>query len=214
MNSPLRRFSVVSLLAAGLLSLSGCQTPRDAKYIESGGASTVVTLDQINIQDWNRAADAMVASLLSSGVLERVPEQPAVLAISRIVNNTQQQVDTDSLTKKIRVALNQSGKVITTTTLGLGGKVEDPLAKESAEMAAMMAGHTNGVSTLGVRNTHGALHWGRSAGWQGEAGDVHLPALAHDGEGRPRRVGRGEADHQAGHPFIGGLVAPGGVRPD
>jgi PBP1b-binding outer membrane lipoprotein LpoB len=56
------------------------------------------------------------------------------------VNNTQQQVDTDSLTKKIRVALNQSGKVITTTTLGLGGKVEDPLAKESAEMAAMMAG--------------------------------------------------------------------------
>jgi|688.fasta_scaffold126167_3 uncharacterized protein (TIGR02722 family) len=140
MSSPLLRSSAVALLGAGALLLSGCQTPRDAKYIESGGASTVVTLDQINIQDWNRAADAMVASLLSSGVLERVPEQPAVLAISRIVNNTQQQVDTDSLTKKIRVALNQSGKVITTTTLGLGGKVEDPLAKESAEMAAMLAG--------------------------------------------------------------------------
>jgi uncharacterized protein (TIGR02722 family) len=58
-----------------------------------------------------------------------VPTPPAVLAISRIINNTGQQIDTDLLTKKIRVALLNSGKAQTTTTLGLGGTAEDPMAK-------------------------------------------------------------------------------------
>ena len=62
------------------------------------------------------------------------------MAISRIINNTQTQIDTDSLTKKIRVALNQSGKVVTTTTMGLGGNAEDPMAKEAAQMNAMLNG--------------------------------------------------------------------------
>jgi len=133
----------VLLAAAAALPLAvvftGCETS-EARYVDSKGPETIVSLDQINIQDWNRAAEQMVASLLASGVLERAPEQPAIMAISRIVNNTQQQVDTDMLTKKIRVALNQSGKVVTTTTIGLGGKAEDPLAKDSGDMQAFMSG--------------------------------------------------------------------------
>ena len=42
----------------------------------------------------------MIKSLLASGALDKAPKQPAVLAISRIVNNTTQQIDTDMLTKK------------------------------------------------------------------------------------------------------------------
>ncbi|HRE80309.1 MAG TPA: penicillin-binding protein activator LpoB [Opitutaceae bacterium] len=137
MNARTLVISAAALPAA--LFLGGCETT-DARYVDSKGTSTIVSLDQIDIQDWNKAADEMVASLLASGVLERAPEQPAVLAISRIVNNTQQQVDTDSLTRKIRIALNQSGKTLTTTTLGLGGKAEDPLAKDAAEMQAMLGG--------------------------------------------------------------------------
>jgi uncharacterized protein (TIGR02722 family) len=121
------------------LLLTGCETT-DAKYIDPKGTSNVVTLNQINAQDWDTAAEAAVKSLLASGVLERSPEQPAIMAVSRIVNNTQQQVDTDSLSKKIRVALSTTGKVVTTTTLGLGGKAEDQMAKEAAEMAAMLGG--------------------------------------------------------------------------
>ena len=52
-----------------------------------------------------------------------------MLAISRIVNNTGQQIDTDLLVKKIRVAVLNSGKAQTTTTMGLGGTAEDPMAK-------------------------------------------------------------------------------------
>jgi PBP1b-binding outer membrane lipoprotein LpoB len=50
------------------------------------------------------------------------------------------QIDVDSLVKKIRVSLNQSGKILTTTTVGLGGKAEDPLAKETSEYAQFMSG--------------------------------------------------------------------------
>lgn len=142
MQSFLKPLSAIAVISALSLT-SGCQTTGGARYVDSGSNRTVVSLDQINIQDWDRAADDLVSSLLSSGVLERAPQQPAILAISRIVNNTQQIVDTDHLTRKIRVALNQTGKVVTTTTIGLGGRVEDPLAAEAAQMQAFMGGGTH-----------------------------------------------------------------------
>lgn len=131
---------LTTALAAAALLATGCATNQNARYIDSKGPETVVSLNQINIQDWNMAADKLVASLLASGVLERAPELPAVMAVSRIRNNTQQQVDTDSLTKKIRIALNQTGKVVTTTTLGPDGKVEDAMAADVGAMNAFMAG--------------------------------------------------------------------------
>jgi uncharacterized protein (TIGR02722 family) len=126
--------------AAIALLATGCATKNDAKYVDSQGPNTIVSLNQINIQDWNNAADKLVTSLLASGVLEKAPELPAVMAVSRIRNNTQQQVDTDNLTKKIRIALNQTGKVVTTTTLGPDGKVEDAMAADVGAMGAFMAG--------------------------------------------------------------------------
>ena len=104
--------------------IAGCGTP--GHYVETGGRENIVSVNDVNIQDFISAGNAMTASLLSSGVLDRVPKPPAILAMSRIVNNTGQQIDTDLLTKRIRVALLQSGKAVTTTTFG---QVEDPLAK-------------------------------------------------------------------------------------
>lgn len=131
---------LTTALASAALLATGCATKKDARYIDSKGPETIVSLNAINIQDWNMAADKLVASMLASGVLERAPELPAVMAISRIRNNTQQQVDTDSLTKKIRIALNQTGKVVTTTTLGPDGKVEDAMAADVGAMSAFMSG--------------------------------------------------------------------------
>ncbi len=119
---------LLPVLAAAIpLIGAGCAT--NAHYIQSGGSESVVSLGQINIQDYMQAADTMTGELLASGVLDKVSTPPAVLAISRIVNNTGAQIDTDLLTKKIRVALLQSGKAVTTTTMGLGGTAEDPMAK-------------------------------------------------------------------------------------
>lgn len=120
--------AIVGLTLLAAMLLSGCQ--RQARYIDSGGPDTIVVVGQINIQDWNRAADQMITSLLTSDRLEAAPRKPAVMAVSRVVNNTSELVDTDLLTQRIRVALNQSGKVLTTTTVGVGGRAEDPLAAE------------------------------------------------------------------------------------
>ncbi len=124
---------LTTLFALTTVLLAGCNSK--AKYIDPEGNETIVSLDKINIQDWNNAADEMVQNLLASGSLDRAPVQPSVMAISQVVNNTRQQVDTNMLTKKIRVSLNQSGKVYTTTTTGLGGASEDPLARDQGEYA-------------------------------------------------------------------------------
>lgn len=133
MKTPARLVSLSAVIAA-IAILGGCADGGNARYVDSQGTQTIVSLDQINIQDWSNAADQMVASLLTSGVLDKAPSQPAIMAVSRIVNNTTTQTDTDYLTKKIRVALMQSGKVLTTTTYGLGGKAEDELAKQTMEL--------------------------------------------------------------------------------
>jgi uncharacterized protein (TIGR02722 family) len=134
------KLALASTTAAAALLLTGCATKHDARYIDSQGPQTIVSLNQINIQDWNSAAEKLVAQLLASNVLDRAPELPAVMAVSRIRNNTGVQVDTDNLTKNIRIALNQTGKIVTTTTLGPDGRVEDPMAAEVGAMQAFMAG--------------------------------------------------------------------------
>lgn len=129
------------LAAAIPLVGGGCAT--NAHYIQSGGNQSVVSISQINIQDYIQAANTMTSELLASGALDKVSNPPAVLAISRIVNNTGQQIDTDLLTKKIRVDLLQSGKAVTTTTMGLGGTAEDPMAKGLQQEAEFKADQQN-----------------------------------------------------------------------
>jgi len=106
---------------------TGCATP--ARRIETGGNESITTVGKIDIQDFIAAAETSVNKLLASGALDRVPNPPAILAVSLVRNQTGHQFDTDLLTKKIRVKLNTSGKALTTTTLGVGGKAEDELAK-------------------------------------------------------------------------------------
>jgi uncharacterized protein (TIGR02722 family) len=122
---------IIPLIAAVPFVIGGCATEAPhtgPHYVDTGGSDNVVNVGQINIQDYIWAANASVTDLLASGALDKVANPPAVLAISRIVNSTGQQIDTDLLTKKIRVALLHSGKAVTTTTLGPGGTAEDRLA--------------------------------------------------------------------------------------
>jgi hypothetical protein len=62
------------------------------------------------------------------------------MAISRIQNKTQLQIDTDYLIKKIRVDLFNTGKIVTNTTVGIGGKTDDPLAKSIGEQQKFFSG--------------------------------------------------------------------------
>ena len=104
---------ILPLIAAIPLGIPGCGT--NAHYVETGGQNNIVNVGQINIQDFITAANSASDDLISSGVLDKVATPPAVLFISRIVNNTGEQVDTDLLTKKISIRLLNSGKAVTTS---------------------------------------------------------------------------------------------------
>ena len=98
-------------VAAAALIFTGCAT--DAHYVQTGDKEQIISLNQINIQDYANAANDAIKELLSSGAIDRVANPPALVEISHIINNTGQQVDTDLLTKKISIALLQSGKAQT-----------------------------------------------------------------------------------------------------
>ena len=124
--------SLFAIPCAALL-LAGCGT--QSTYVDPAGSKLVTNVGQANIQDFAQAADSMVQSLIDNlinqGKLHSgMADQPALLAISRITNQTGQHFDTDILIKKIRIALLRTGKVQTSTVLGLGG-AEDPLAAEN-----------------------------------------------------------------------------------
>lgn len=99
------------------------------------------------MQDWYKAASAMIESLrdkfINAGLLQTPPDKPALLVISRIVDKTRlttpvERIDTDLLVKKIRVDLLQAGKgrIVTSTTIGIGG-AEDPIAQEEQRRMAL-----------------------------------------------------------------------------
>lgn len=121
---------VSSLCLATLLGV-GCASK--TTYVDPGSSRLLTTTSQINIQDFANAADTMVNSLIEAQVnpghlKSGVASSPALLAISRIQNNTGSQIDTDLLVKKMRVALLKTGKVVTSTTISLADEPEDPLA--------------------------------------------------------------------------------------
>ena len=94
---------ILPLVAAVPLAIAGCAT--DAHYVQTGDKEQIISAGQINIQDYANAANAAVNDLLHLGALDKVSNPPAVLFISRIINNTGQQIDTDLLTQKISIAL-------------------------------------------------------------------------------------------------------------
>jgi len=138
MNTPnLFRSLFTPFAAVAVLSFAGCETVPQTRTVDARGPEAVNT-SAINSQDWSDAADQLVASLLASNVLENAPRQPAVLAVDRVINNTQLMIDTDLLIKKIRVALTQTGKIAITNTLGLGERAV--VAGEAAELEELQTG--------------------------------------------------------------------------
>ena len=133
------------LIAAGVLALafSGCK--QGAQYEDAGGSRTVVSLDKVNIQDFANAADFLVQSLLRSGAFAELSKSGTkpVIAISGVRNDTSGNFDTDQLTKKIRIAILNSGKAEISTTVAAGGRAEDALARELKQQDDFAAGRDN-----------------------------------------------------------------------
>lgn len=104
------KYLIISLVSVFSLLFTACNSEQ-ASRIEAGGARSLSTVDKINVADWNEAGAALVNNLISSGCLDSLGKKPVRMKVSRVVNRTSQQVDTDMLTRKITMALNSSGYV-------------------------------------------------------------------------------------------------------
>ncbi len=110
---------------------AGC-TPK-TQLLTSGAVDQPVTMG-LSGSDFEQAASDAVQSMLTSGAVDRNDGKKHIMVVSTVLNDTMQRIDTDQLVKKIRVDLLRSGKVLTTTAIGLNG-AEDKMTQAYAELS-------------------------------------------------------------------------------
>ena len=128
--------SLCALVAAGPIGCGGgtkvvsLTDPAYSSRPATGGETTF----GLDYRDFEYSAKQAVDSFLNSP-LSRKPgsNAPWVMAISRIINDTTLNIDTDQLVKKIRIALLNSGRVVTTTAVAAGGP-EDAMSAQVREL--------------------------------------------------------------------------------
>jgi uncharacterized protein (TIGR02722 family) len=120
-------------LAGLALLASACAAPGASVSLIDPRADRSAVGFGLDSRDFDMAATKMVQGMLASGAVDKPAGGRYVLAISRITNDTMQRIDTDQLVKLIRVELLKSGKVVTTTAVGLDGP-EDPMSMRSREL--------------------------------------------------------------------------------
>ena len=107
----MKKIVTLALVAASALTLSACKTQPYLVDADNDSTKIVAALDY---RDFEKAANTMVADMLSSGALNKRDGSRYVMIVGRITNDTMQRIDTAQLSKKIRVQLMQSGKVAMT----------------------------------------------------------------------------------------------------
>lgn len=118
---------LIGAVAAALM-MGGCAPKTENIDIHNDrGADAVMGLDY---RDFQAAAEDMVRSMIMSGAVNKPGGGRYVLAVSSVMNDTMQHIDTDQLVKKIRVALLKSGKVVVTTAVSANGP-EDAMAMQT-----------------------------------------------------------------------------------
>jgi uncharacterized protein (TIGR02722 family) len=127
MHTPIRLLALLPVMA--LVGLTGCNTTTVVDTDNDRGPA-VMGLDY---RDFERGAQEAISTMISSGAVDNPDGDRYVLVISRIINDTQQRIDTDQLVKKIRVELLNSGKVFTSTGTGLTGP-EDEMVQRAREL--------------------------------------------------------------------------------
>jgi len=164
-------------ILAGGLGLAACGSPQaggSAQYIDPNGERAIVNVGRINYQDFNMAAGDLVQDLLKTGAIkDKHPGGPTLVAISRIVNETDQQFDTDQLISTIRAALLQTGK-IAISNVALGGATTDQLAQETANKNAFMQ-NTTTPNNAPDYTLYGKIMYDKTS-----AGDVKQSAYIFD----------------------------------
>lgn len=118
----LNKYTLAITLGLSVI-LAGCSS--NVEYVTADNEQDAISLG-LDSQDFERAAQESLNSLLASDVLNQPGGGRYVVAIGKVVNDTTLRIDTDMLIKKIRIGMLQSGKaVITTAIAGNTNNVDD-----------------------------------------------------------------------------------------
>ncbi|MFA9394927.1 MAG: penicillin-binding protein activator LpoB [Halodesulfovibrio sp.] len=120
------------LLVALMAATTGCGKRNAATMIDPNN-DTNARIMGLGYRDFEQAASTAVNEMLSSGAVSKPGGGRYVMVVSRVLNDTMQNIDTDQLIKKIRIDLLRSGKVVTTTAIGIDG-AEDPMVAEARKL--------------------------------------------------------------------------------
>ncbi|GHD50480.1 hypothetical protein SAMN05216429_10898 [Marinobacter persicus] len=134
------------VLTAGVLMLAGCAT--QTRYVDPAADDGPVAMT-MDYRDFEKAATEAVEDMVASGAVSNPNGGRYIMVVSRVTNDTMQRIDTDQLTKKIRVALLRSGKVVTTTAVGLNG-AEDEMSMAARELRNSEEFDQSGVQKKGT----------------------------------------------------------------
>ena len=138
----------------------------DARYIEDSSEKGLVNLGKINSQDFTRAANKLLQDLFTTGALSKAPDQPAILHVGEVRNDTQTYFDTDLLLQGMKRDLLASNRVRISTTEG--SKTTDQYAK-GREGQARTWRSFRGLSSPSLFLPFRKDHRGNFEGGQGDA---------------------------------------------
>ncbi len=126
-----KRDCIAAAVLAFAVLAAGCGS--DPARIDAAGTGTLTTTNDVNVKDWQIAAEKCVNSMLTSGSLARNDGRKSVVMVSTVKNSTSQHIDIQILTQKIRTAIHRSGQAITTTAVGANGP-EDRATKQVRDL--------------------------------------------------------------------------------
>lgn len=134
----------------GLLVAACCGTlmwgcSNGARYIETGGVESVVSVGEVDIQDILKASAGMLDSLLETGVLKRAAHAPAQLVMAPVINDTSSQFDVGELLYRMREQLVNSGQAQVVTTWG--ANPEDKTAQADLRRRAFLDGKASAAAS-------------------------------------------------------------------
>lgn len=135
-----------AMAGVAALLLAACATPTTYVDTRDDRGPATMTLDY---RDFEMAAGEAVDSLLLSGAVDNPHGGRYILVVSRVTNDTMQRIDTDQLTRKIRVELLNSGRVVTTTAVGIDGP-EDEMSMRVRELRDSEEFDQSGVQVQGT----------------------------------------------------------------
>ncbi|PAF51415.1 penicillin-binding protein activator LpoB [Helicobacter sp. 13S00401-1] len=114
-------------IALFALFIAGCSN--QVTYLNNADSKELTSVG-IDFHDIESTARKSVQNLLDSSYVQNLSGKPKILAISDVINDTMQRVNTQDLTLKIARAMRNTGKFqLTSAISGSGGMTDDMISR-------------------------------------------------------------------------------------